>query len=120
MIKKYLRILAYVKPYWVSALLNVVFNLLVIAFSLVSFVMLVPFLNLLFGIEKLVETKPALSLSPEALLDYLNYFISRIIITQTEYRALIFICLFLLSTFFLRNLFRFLAMFTLAKVRIGL
>jgi len=119
MIKKYLRILAYVKPYWVSALLNVVFNLLVIAFSLVSFVMLVPFLNLLFGIEKLVETKPALSLSPEALLHYLNYFISRIIITQTEYRALIFICLFLLSTFFLRNLFRFLAMFTLAKVRIG-
>ena len=55
MIKKYLRILAYVKPYWVSALLNIVFNLLVIVFSLVSFVMLVPFLNLLFGIEKLVD-----------------------------------------------------------------
>ncbi len=119
MIKKYLRILAYVKPYWVSALLNVIFNLLVIVFSLVSFVMLVPFLNLLFGIEKLVETKPEISLSPEALLDYLNYYISQIIITQTEYKALIFICIFLLTTFFLRNLFRFMAMFTLAKVRIG-
>jgi len=119
MFKKYLRILTYVNPYWVSALLNVIFNLLVIVFSLVSFVMLVPFLNLLFGIEKLVETKPELSLNPQALLDSLNYFISKIIITQGKIDALIFICLFLLGTFFLRNLFRFLAMFYLAKVRIG-
>ncbi|MCB0804993.1 MAG: ABC transporter ATP-binding protein [Bacteroidales bacterium] len=117
--KKYLRILSYVKPYWFSATLNIVFNLLVIIFSLVSFVMLVPFLNLLFGIEKLVETKPDISFSPDAMMDYLNYFISQIIINQTKYQALVFICVFLLSTFFLRNLFRFFAMFTLAKVRIG-
>ncbi len=119
MFKKYLRVLTYVSPYWVSALLNVVFNFLVIVFSLVSFVMLVPFLNLLFGIEKLVETKPEFSLNPQALLDNLNYFISQIIITKGKVDALIFICLFLLGTFFLRNLFRFLGMFYLAKVRIG-
>jgi len=119
MFKKYLRILAYVKPYWKYALLNVIFNLLVIVFSLVSFVMLIPFLNLLFGIEKLVETKPELSFSPESALEYLNYLISQIIISKGKVEALIFICLFLLGTFFLRNLFRFLAMFFLANVRIG-
>ncbi len=119
MFKKYLRILAFVKPYWKYALLNVIFNLLVIVFSLVSFVMLIPFLNLLFGIEKLVETKPELSFTPESALEYLNYLISQIIISKGKVEALIFICLFLLGTFFLRNLFRFLAMFFLANVRIG-
>ena len=81
--------------------------------------MLIPFLNLLFGIEKLVETKPELSFTPESALEYLNYLISQIIISKGKVEALIFICLFLLGTFFLRNLFRFLAMFFLANVRIG-
>ena len=117
--KKYLRILAYVRPYWGYALLNVLFNLLVILFSLVSFVMLIPFLNLLFGIEELTTVKPDLKLSAETLMDVLNYYISRIIIDQGETQALVFICLFLLGAFFFRNLSRFLAMFFLANVRIG-
>jgi len=117
--KKYLRILAYVKPYSANAALNVVFNLLVIIFSLVSFVMLIPFLNLLFGIEELVEVRPQLTLSAESLMDFMNYYISKIIIDQGKTQALVFICLFLLTTFFLRNLSRFLAMFFLATVRIG-
>jgi subfamily B ATP-binding cassette protein MsbA len=119
MFRKYFRILAYVKPYGFYAVLNIIFNLLVIVFSLVSFVMLVPFLNLLFGIEKLVEVKPELTMSPQSMLDFLNYFISQIILSKGKIEALIFICLFLLGTFFLRNLFRFLAMFFLANVRIG-
>ena len=43
--KKFLRLLNYIKPYWGHALLNVFSNILVIGFSLVSFVMLIPFLN---------------------------------------------------------------------------
>jgi len=119
MFKKYLRVLAYIKPFWVYALLNVIANLFVIVFSLVSFVMLIPFLNLLFGIEKLVETKPEIILSPESILDFLNYFISQVIISKGKAEALLFICIFLLSTFFMRNLCRFLALFFLATVRIG-
>ena len=119
MFRKYFRILAYVKPYGYYAVLNVIFNFLVIVFSLVSFVMLIPFLNLLFGIEKLVEVKPELTMSPQSLLDYLNYFISQIILSKGKIDALIFICLFLLGSFFLRNMFRFLAMYFLANVRIG-
>lgn len=117
--KKYLRILAYVKPYWGYAALNVLFNLLVIVFSLVSFVMLIPFLNLLFGIQEINPARPEFSISPEAFKDYLNYFIGQIIADQGKENALIFICLFLLGTFFLRNLFRYLAMYFLANVRVG-
>jgi len=116
--KKFLRILAYIKPYWVHALLNFISNLLVIVFSLFSFVLLVPFLNLLFGLGELVTTKPELTISPDSILEYLNYFISQVIIQQGQTKALVFICLFLLGSFFFRNLFRFLAMFFLVKVRV--
>lgn len=116
--KKFLRILAYIRPYWVHAMLNVISNILVIVFSLVSFVMLIPFLNLLFGKEELVMTRPVFNFNAESLIEYLNYFISKTIIENGKVDALIFICVFLLSTFFLRNLFRFLAMFFLAKVRV--
>ncbi len=117
--KKFLRILAYIKPYWVYALLNVVSNVMVIVFSLVSFVMLIPFLNLLFGKEELVLTRPDIHLNAESLINYLNYIISKIIIENGKIDALLFICLFLLFSFFFRNLFRFLAMFFLAKVRVN-
>lgn len=116
--KRFLRILSYIKPYWVYALMNVISNILVILFSLVTFVMLIPFLNLLFGIDALVTTRPEIHLNAQSVIDYLNFIISKIIIEKGKVDALIFICLFLLGTFFFRNLFRFLAMFFLAKVRV--
>src|SRR5512137_1781064 len=116
--KKFFRLLSYLKPYWGHAMLNVVSNILVIVFSLVSFVMLVPFLNLLFGIEELVTQRPDFHLNAEAIINFLNYYISKIIIDKGKVEALLFICLFLLTSFFFRNLFRFLAMFFLAKVRV--
>jgi subfamily B ATP-binding cassette protein MsbA len=116
--KKFLRLLNYIKPYWGHALLNVFSNILVIGFSLVSFVMLIPFLNLLFGMEALVTEKPVFHLNAESIINFLNYYISKIIIDKGKVEALVFICLFLLTSFFFRNLFRFLAMFFLAKVRV--
>ena len=119
MFKNFLRILSFIKPYWVYAVLNVVSNLMVIVFSLFTFVMLVPFLNLLFGIDKLVEVKPDMALNKDAIFGYMNYYISQLIINKGEVQALIFICLILLTAFFFRNLFRFLAMYFLANVRVG-
>ena len=116
--KRFLRILAYIKPYWIYAMFNVISNVLVIIFSLVTFVMLIPFLNLLFGIDELVTTRPEIHLNAQSVIDYLNYIISDIIIQKGKIDALIFICFFLLGTFFFRNMFRFLAMFFLAKVRV--
>jgi ATP-binding cassette, subfamily B, bacterial MsbA len=116
--KKFLRILAYIKPYWVYALMNVVSNIMVIVFSLVTFVMLIPFLNLLFGIDELVTTRPEFHMNAQSIIDFLNFIISSIIIDKGKIEALLFICMFLLGTFFFRNLFRFLAMFFLAKVRV--
>ncbi|PJB58649.1 MAG: antibiotic ABC transporter ATP-binding protein, partial [Bacteroidetes bacterium CG_4_9_14_3_um_filter_41_19] len=61
--KNFYRILDYIKPELPYAGLNVLFNLLTIAFSLFSFALLIPFLNLLFGIEDLVTVKPEFAMN---------------------------------------------------------
>lgn len=117
--KKFYRVLAYIKPYKGYAGLNILFNILTVLFSLFSFTLLVPFLNLLFGQEELVDIKPVLELNTRSFLDYLNYEISQIIITQGKVQALIYICVVILVAFFFRNLARFMAMYYMANVRIG-
>lgn len=117
--KKFYRVLSFAKPYWAYALLNVFFNLLTILFSLFSFALLVPFLNLLFGTEKLVTERPEFAFSSDALLGNLNYEISRIILESGQIDALLFICIVLVTAFFLRNVARFMASFFMANVRVG-
>jgi len=117
--KKFYRILSYIRPYSGYAGLNILFNLLTIVFSLFSFALLIPFLNLLFGIDELVTTRPALGFSTGSLLGNLNYYISQIIMSEGKITALVYICLVILIAFFLRNLARFFAMYYMANVRIG-
>lgn len=117
--KKFYRILAYIKPYYGYAGLNVFFNLLTIVFSLFSFALLIPFLNLLFGIDDLVTEQPEIVFNTKSLLHYLNYEISQIIIISGKIQALIYICIVLIFAFFMRNLSRFFAMYYMANVRIG-
>lgn len=117
--KSYLRILAYIKPYLGYAFLNLFFNVCVILFSLFTFALLVPFLSLLFGNTELVTEAPEFAFKSDSLIDYLNYFLSKIIIEQGQMQALMVICFIFLTAFFFRNLARFLGMYYLANVRIG-
>ena len=114
------RILTYVKPYWGSIVLNLVFNLITIFFSLFSFALVGPFLTLLFK-EGAVEVvaKPDFAFTSDYLMGYLNWFMSSLIADGGKYHALIFMCLLLLVAFFFRNLGRFFAYYTMAKVRVG-
>ena len=115
--KKFYRVLAYIKPYWGYAGLNVIFNILTVVFSLFSFALLIPFLNLLFGINDLVTEKPEFGFSTDALLQFLNYHISKVIISEGNMQALVYICVVILSAFFFRNLARFFAMYFMANVQ---
>ncbi len=117
--KKFYRVLSYIKPYLGYTGLNVLFNILTVVFSLFSFALLIPFLNLLFGINELVTVKPEFGISTDAFLKYLNYYISDIIINEGKIQALVYICLIILSAFFMRNFARFMAMYFMANVRIG-
>lgn len=113
------RVLNFVKPYWFSVLMDLLFNILVIVFSLFSFSMMVPFLNLLFNPDKLVLVKPAFSLNSDALLNTMNYYISMVIVNEGQRRALLYICIMVVVAFFLRNLSTYMASYCMASVRVN-
>ncbi len=114
------RVIAYVKPYWFYITLNLVFNLMAIFFSLFSFALVVPFLNLLFQTDAIqTVAKPEFQLSSDYLIGYLNYLMSGIIIEKGHTYALAFVCLILLVAFLFRNVGRFFACYFMAKARVG-
>jgi subfamily B ATP-binding cassette protein MsbA len=117
--KKLHRIIAYIFPYWGSLIANLFFNLMAIVFSLFSLALLIPFLNLLFGINKLVTQKPVLTMNTRSVLEYLNYYISQIIQHQGKLQALVFICVIILTSFFFKNFGRFFAMYFINYARAG-
>ena len=108
------------KPYWFLIVLNLVFNLVAIVFSLFSFALLVPFLNLLFQTDAIeAVARPEFSLSSDYLIGYLNYVMSNIIVDKGHTYALAFVCLVLLIAFLFRNVGRFFACYFMAKARVG-
>src|SRR5579862_8899609 len=98
--KSFLRILRYARKYWVYALLNIISNLASIIFSLGSFAMVVPFLQLLFGQVKLVDSNPGFSLSIDGVLNYFNFEFSKVIIQSGKEEALVFLSIGVVILFF--------------------
>ena len=115
----FLKILKYVKPYTSYVLLNICSNLISIVFSLVSLTMVIPFLNILFDSERKTYVSTELGFSPESLKENFYILINKLIDYKGKEEALLFICLLVLVAFFIRNLFRYLALFFLSPVRNG-
>ena len=115
----FLRILKYIKPYLPFALLNIMFNILSVLFSLVSLTMVIPFLGILFETQAKVYNPPPLSLNASAIKDNFYALISSTIDEKGKVEALLFICILVLVTFFFRNLFRYLSLYFLTPIRNG-
>ncbi|MBX2908505.1 MAG: ABC transporter ATP-binding protein [Chitinophagales bacterium] len=117
--KQFIRLLRYLIPYRSNVLLNVVFNLLSVVFSLVSIVMLIPFLQLLFGKTPLINEAPTFAFSPDFAISFFEFKLSTIIKESGTTQGLLFICIITAIIFFLKNLFRFLAVYVMSPVRNG-
>jgi subfamily B ATP-binding cassette protein MsbA len=117
--KDFFKVLRFAKPYWVYAVLNIVFNILTVIFSLVSITMIIPFLGLLFGTQEKVYEAPELSFSASSITENFYFQITQIIETRGQIDALLFICLLVLVMFMFRNLFRYLALYFLTPIRNG-
>lgn len=109
----------YAKPYWGYAVINIICNILNILFSLVSFAALIPILQILFKMSEPVTSAPPLTFDQDAIMQNLNFYVSQLIQTNGEHRVLGYICLILIALYFLKNLFRYLAMFFIAVLRFG-
>lgn len=93
------------------------FSILTVIFSLVSLILLVPFLELLFDKTQLVTVKPAFSLSKSYFIDSFYFLLSQKIIISGKTSALAFFCIIVSTIFLLKNLFRYLALYVLAPLR---
>lgn len=118
--ENFFRILKYIKPYKFFAILNIVSNILSVLFSLVSLTMVIPFLGILFKTQEPVTEAPPLSFNANSIKENFYAIISEKIASKGEIEALLFICILVLSTFFLRNLFRYSALFFLTPIRNGI
>jgi ATP-binding cassette, subfamily B, bacterial MsbA len=118
--KSLINILRYVIPYWGFALLNVCFNILSVIFSLASLTLFVPVLNILFKTEEAPEKAANFSwMNFDSVKDRFYYEIGQIVENRGEMDVLLYISITIVILFFLKNLFRYLAMFYLAPIRNG-
>lgn len=115
--KRFSIILKYLADQKGKIALYVLFNLLSVVFSLVSLAMLAPFLQLLFGLDKLVEAQPEFSFSANGLMNYLKYYISTLIKEHSPLYALGAICVLVLAAIFFKNCFIYLSYRVLGPLR---
>ena len=118
--RKYSRLFKYLRFFKGNIILYFLFTVLSIIFSLVSLGTLPFFLRLIFLHEKLVLTKPAGIKGSGDVIDYINYQISHLIIAKGAngpLYALALICITVIISVFLKNLFLYLSFYVLAPIK---
>ena len=116
------KIFRFAKPYSKYMALNVFFNILYAFFNAFSFLVLMPMLEVLFGENRAVYTKPSFS----GALDFKTYISERMSFEITLYasddpkRALVLVISLILVTFLLKNLFNYIALFFITFLRNGI
>ncbi|MGB2502141.1 MAG: ABC transporter ATP-binding protein [Flavobacteriaceae bacterium] len=120
--KSFKKILLFAIPYKRYAFLNIIFNALYALFSALSFVALIPMLNVLFGKTPKVDAKPVykgITNLKSYVTDSINFKIGETL-EKDPLAALIFAIALILVLFFLKNLFNYLAMFFITFLRNGI
>ena len=116
------RIFKYAKPFKKYIFLNIFFNALYALFSALSFLSLMPMLEVLFGENNKTYSKPEFndiySLGNN-LEGWLNYQVGNYA-GQDPQKALIFVISAIIILFFLKNFFNYLAMFFITFLRNGI
>lgn len=108
---------AYFKNYSSYVVAAIASNILMAIFTVFSIPLIVPFFQILF------EKTPQLPVKPTGIaniIGHLNYFFADLIISLDRKEALLYVCIFIATVFFFKNLFRYLALFFLAPARNGI
>ncbi|SDR65215.1 ABC transporter ATP-binding protein [Christiangramia echinicola] len=115
------KILQFAIPYKRFAILNIICNVFYAIFSTLSFIALIPVIQVLFDKTKRVSKKPVwdgIRNIKDYISDYFNYEVTQRV-NEDEVAALVFICGIVVLLFFLKNLFGYLSSFFLTFLRNG-
>lgn len=116
------RILRYAYPYKRYAFLNIFFNILYALFSTLSFVALIPVLEIIFSDNREIREKPIYSGITNIKTwgqEYLDYTIVKNILEHGEFKVLLMMVSIIIGLFLLKNLSNYLAMFYSTFMRNG-
>ncbi len=118
--KKYARLFKYLRFFKGHIFFYFLFTIFSIVFSLVSLGTLPFFLRLIFSTEEIVVTAPVAIKSSGDLITYINYQISQLIISHGSNGhviALGLICITVIVSVLLKNLFLYLSYYVLAPIK---
>ena len=116
------KILGFAKPYRKFAILNIIANIFYALFSTLAMVSLFPMLAVLFKQTKAITTKPewlGISKIKDYAIDTLNFFITKNVGDGNQGNALMIMVGLVISMFFLKNVFGYLAMYFITFLRNG-
>ena len=114
------RIMAYLKYFPVQITMNILFNLLHILFNLGSYVLIIPFVELMFGLNGVSDTEPELAFNQKQLVDWAFWHLYQYKASLGTWKCLLIVAGGYLSCSLLSNFFRFMAQFFLGFIRYGL
>jgi subfamily B ATP-binding cassette protein MsbA len=119
--KAFWRIVRYAYPYKMTVVFSVLANLMATIFSLASIGLVVPVLQIIF------KNAPAATAAPvykDDLIGYAQDLLAFEIGTRMQntgqQEALLYVCFLVIGAFFFKNVFRYLAQYTLAPMRNGI
>ena len=113
------KIIQYVSRYKGYALASILFNLLSAVLATFVFILLDPFLKVLFGMSEVSTVEPTFSYSVDYIFNWLNYTLGVYIRTAGQNAALVWVCKMIAFMFLFKNLFRYLAIILMGPVRKG-
>ncbi|SIO12874.1 ABC transporter ATP-binding protein [Algoriphagus halophilus] len=120
--KTYLRILAYAKPYGRFVPIYIIYAFLSIVFGLLNFTLLKPLFDVIFEqvdpeVLSAYQQKPDFSFSIEYFTHLFNYNFLQVAEEFGKLGTLFYVCIIIVVSVFLSNLFTYLSGVVLAKVR---
>ncbi len=115
------QLMRFMRPFRSFVPFYVLTSVLAIIFGAINFTLLAPLLKILFLDEtptQVVIAAPTFSWSFGYFTDIFNYTFSKIIVEEGKMEALYFVCKVLVITVFLSNVFRYLALYIVNKIRL--
>ncbi|WP_020536103.1 ABC transporter ATP-binding protein [Lewinella cohaerens] len=117
--KSFWRLLRYLSRYQSLVVAAIGCNILTAVFTVISIPMLIPFFQILFDRTEMAEAPPSEPMGLTNIPEYINYEFTELITTQGQETALAYVCVAIVIVYFLRNIFRYLALYFMAPVRNG-
>lgn len=111
------RIFKYLKHFPMQIVLNVLFNLLHILFSVGAYVMIIPFVELMFGMTEVPAAEPELGLSQQQVVDWAFWHLYQYKALKGAAWCMAVVGAAYVGCSLMSNLFRFLAQVFLAQIR---